>query len=122
MEKKARAVVQYGPEKLKELGDVPFAPDLVTDPDDKLMLQVAFTPMSLGRPLLMPPGVPADRLAAMRKALAATFADPDFIADGARIGLGLNAPRGGDELLQVIERAYRSPPAVIERLRKLNAP
>jgi len=121
-DKKARAVVQYGPEKLKELGDVPFAPDLVSDPDDKLMLQVAFTPMSLGRPLLMPPGVPSDRLAAMRKALSATFADPEFLAEGARIGLGLNAPRGGEELLQVIERAYRSPPHLIERLRKLNTP
>jgi tripartite-type tricarboxylate transporter receptor subunit TctC len=121
-DQKARAIVQYGPEKLKELGEVPFAPDLISDPEDKLMLQVAFTPLALGRPLLMPPGVPADRLAAMRKALSETFADPEFLADGAKIGLGLNAPRGGEELLQVIARAYRSPPQVIERLRKLNAP
>ena len=68
----------------------------------------------------MPPGVPADRVAAMRKALAETFADPEFLADGARIGLGLNAPRSGEELQRVIARAYGSPPRIIERLRKLN--
>jgi tripartite-type tricarboxylate transporter receptor subunit TctC len=121
-EKKAKAIVQYGPEKMKELGDVPFAPDLVNDPDDKLLLQVAFTPMALGRPLLMPPGVPADRVGAMRKALAETFADPDFLADGKKIGIEVNAPRGGDDLVKVIERAYQAPPRIIERLRKLNNP
>jgi tripartite-type tricarboxylate transporter receptor subunit TctC len=121
-DKKAKAIVQYGPERLKELGDVPFAPDLISNPDDKLLLQVASTPLALGRPLLMPPSVPTDRLAAMRKALADTFADPDFLAEGAKIGLGLNAPRSGEALLQEIERAYHSPPQVIARLRKLNNP
>ena len=56
----------------------------------------------------MPPGVPADRLAAVRKALAETFADPEFLADGAKLGLELNAPRSGEALLQVIERAYQA--------------
>jgi tripartite-type tricarboxylate transporter receptor subunit TctC len=121
-DKKAKAIVQYGPEKMKELGDVPFAPDLITDADDKLLLQVASTPLALGRPLLMPPGVPAERAAAVRTALAETFADPDFLADGAKLGLELNAPRSGEALLQVIERAYQSPPQIIERLRKLNNP
>jgi tripartite-type tricarboxylate transporter receptor subunit TctC len=121
-DKKAKAIVQYGPEKMKELGDVPFAPDLITDAADKLLLQVASTPLALGRPLLMPPGVPAERAAAVRTALAETFADPDFLADGAKLGLELNAPRSGEALLQVIERAYQSPPQIIERLRKLNNP
>src|ERR1700684_317404 len=53
----ARAIVQYGPGKLRALGDVPFAPDLVTDPADKALMQAAFAPLSIGRPLLLPPGV-----------------------------------------------------------------
>jgi tripartite-type tricarboxylate transporter receptor subunit TctC len=118
----ARAILQYGPEKLAALGDVPFAPDLVGNADDKLLLQAAFAPLSIGRPLVMPPGVDAARVAAMRQALAATFADPDFIADGQKIGLSLNDPRSGDELLRVIERAYQTPPAIVQRLRKLNTP
>ena len=41
-------------------------------------------PLALGRPLVMPPGVPAERLAAMRKAVMETFADPGFISESAR--------------------------------------
>ncbi len=121
-ERKAKAIVQYGPEELAALADVPFAPDLVNNPQDKQLMEVAFTPLALGRPLLMPPGVPADRVATMRQALMATFADPAFLADAKKIGLQVNSPRGGGELVQMIERAYRAPQQVIERLRKLNEP
>ena len=121
-DKTARAVIQYGPEKLKELADVPFAPDLVGNPDDKLLMQAAFAPLAIGRPLLMPPGVPADRVAAMRKALAETFADPEFLAEAAKIGLSVNDPRSGEDLLRVIEHAYDTPPQIVDRLRQLNNP
>jgi tripartite-type tricarboxylate transporter receptor subunit TctC len=121
-EKKAKAIVQYGPAKLPELGDVPFAPDLVTDPDDAQLLQLAFTPLALGRPLLLPPGVPAERIAALRQALMATFADPDFLADANKTGLQVNSPRSGDDLLRAIERAYHAPPEIVARLRQLNKP
>jgi tripartite-type tricarboxylate transporter receptor subunit TctC len=118
----ARAIVQYGPEKQPELGDVPFAPELVADADDKLLLQTAFAPLSVGRPLAMPPGVPADRVEAMRRALTETFADPAFLADAATIGISVNKPRTGAELLRVIENAYAAPAHIVERLRKLNNP
>jgi tripartite-type tricarboxylate transporter receptor subunit TctC len=121
-EKTAKAILQYGPEKLVELPDVPFAPDLVASDEDKLTMQAAFAPLALGRPFLIPPGVPAERVAALRAAFAATMADPEFLAEGERMGLGLNAPRTGAQIQEVMERAYQSPPAVIERLRQLNTP
>jgi tripartite-type tricarboxylate transporter receptor subunit TctC len=121
-EKTAKAILQYGPEKLAELADVPFAPDLVTSDEDKLTMQAAFAPLALGRPFLIPPGVPAERVAALRAAFAATMADAEFLAEGERMGLGLNAPRTGAQIQDVMERAYQSPPAVIERLRQLNTP
>src|SRR5437763_11514467 len=55
-QKTAKAIVQCGPEKLAELRDVPFAPDLVASDDDRLVMQAAFAPLALGRPFLMPPG------------------------------------------------------------------
>ena len=121
-DKTAKAIVQYGAEKLAELPDVPFAPDLVGHDGDRLVMQAAFAPLALGRPLLMPPGVVAERVAALRAAFAATMADPDFLAEGERVGLGLNAPRTGEQIQEVVERAYQSPPRVIDRLRQLNAP
>src|SRR5258705_3727111 len=121
-DKTAKAIVQYGAEKLAELPDVPFAPDLVANDGDRLVMQAAFAPLALGRPLLMPPGVAAERVAALRRAFAATMADPDFLAEGERVGLGLNAPRSGEQIQEGGERAYLSPPRVIDRLRQLNAP
>jgi tripartite-type tricarboxylate transporter receptor subunit TctC len=121
-DKTAKAIVQYGAEKLAELPDVPFAPDLVANDGDRLVMQAAFAPLALGRPLLTPPGVAAERVAALRAAFAATMADPDFLAEGERVGLGLNAPRSGEQIQEVVERAYQSPPRVIDRLRQLNAP
>jgi tripartite-type tricarboxylate transporter receptor subunit TctC len=121
-EKTAKAIVQYGPEKIAELADVPFAPDLVANDEDRLMMQAAFAPLALGRPFLMPPGLPTERVSALRQAFAATMTDPEFLAEGEKIGLGLNAPRRGEELQALMARTYASPPQVIDRLRQLNAP
>jgi tripartite-type tricarboxylate transporter receptor subunit TctC len=118
----ARPIVQYGPEKIAELPDVPFAPDLVGNDEDRLVMQAAFAPLALGRPFLAPPGIPAERATALRAAFAATIADAEFLAEAERIGLGLNAPRSGAELQELMERTYRSPPRVIDRLRQLNTP
>jgi tripartite-type tricarboxylate transporter receptor subunit TctC len=121
-DKTVRPIVQYGPAAQPELAGVPFAPDLVGDADTKVLLQTAFAPLSIGRPLLMPPDVAPDRVEAMRKALAATFADPDFLADAAKIGVSVNEPRSGAELLRVIESAYGAPPQIVSRLRQLDNP
>jgi len=118
----ARAIVQYGPQPRPELAGVPFAPDVAESAADKALLATAFAPLAVGRPLLMPPAVPAERVEAMRRALAETFADPAFLADADKIGVSVNEPRSGPELLRVIESAYAAPPDIIERLRKLNNP
>ena len=69
---------------------------------------------------MLPVCISDDEGAALRQALAETFADPDFVAEGEKIGLSLNDPRSGEELLRVIERAYALPPDIVDRLRKLN--
>jgi tripartite-type tricarboxylate transporter receptor subunit TctC len=119
-QKKIKPIVYYGPEKRSEFEGVAFARDVAGSEDDRILLDAAFAPLALGRPLVMPPGVPADRLAAMRKALMETFADPAFIAESARLSLGPNEPRGGDALQEVVARTYAAPARVLERLRKLH--
>src|SRR5215510_12835771 len=121
-EKTARAILQYGPQRPAELDDVPFAPDLVASDDDRLVMQAAFAPLALGRPFLVPPGVPSGRVVVLRRAFAATMADPDFLAEAQTMGLGVNAPRTGEQMQEVMDRVYRSPPRVIDRLRQLNVP
>jgi tripartite-type tricarboxylate transporter receptor subunit TctC len=120
--KLAKAILQIGPEKQPGLVDVPSALDFVSNPDDRQLMLAAVATQALGRPLVMTPGVPADRVAAMRKALTDTFTDSDFQAAAKKIGLIVNAPRTGQQLQDVITQAYASPPAVVDRLRKLSNP
>jgi len=118
-DKKVRIIVQYGPQKQPELGDTPFLPDLLTKAEDKSLAQVAFAGLALGRPFLMPPGVPADRVAIMRKALMDVFADRDFIAEAEKLQLSVSSVRTGEQLQKEISDAYKSPPELVARLRRL---
>ena len=119
-QKKIKALLQYGPEKRAELAGVPSARDAANSNDDRILLDAAFAPLALGRPLVMPPGVPADRLAALRKAVMETFADPGFISESARLSLGPSEPHNGEALQEVVARTYAAPPGVLERLRRLH--
>jgi tripartite-type tricarboxylate transporter receptor subunit TctC len=107
---------------LKELPDVPFATDLMGSDDDRLLMRAAVAAPALGRPFVAPPDLPADRLAALREAVMAAFADPEFMAAADKMGLLVNAPRSGPQLQEAIALAYATPPRVVERLRKLNNP
>ena len=122
-DKKVRMLVQMGPEKEMDIADVPFLLDLVTNPEDRQLVEAATAPLSVGRPYMFPPGVPAERVEAMRAALAATFKDKVFTDEAARAGLDVRKPRSGAALQDLIARIYReTPPALVERLRRLNNP
>ncbi len=117
--KSVNFVVQYGPEKVRELPDVPFLRDIITKPDDRTLLIAAEGPLTLGRPYLMPPGVAADRVAAMRKAFQDTMKDPLFQADANKQKLDVSSPRKGEELQKELETIYKTPPHIVERLRRI---
>jgi tripartite-type tricarboxylate transporter receptor subunit TctC len=119
-QKKINILVQLGMEKEKALGNTPFALDLAKNESDRKLMIAAFAPLSSGRPYLTPPGVPGERVAALRKAMHDTFRDPDFVAESERRRLGVDGPRSGEELQALIEQVYsKTPSDVVERLRKL---
>ena len=114
-----RLIVQYGPQPEPDYPDVPFAPDQVTDPDTRALMQAGFALLAVGRPYAMPPGVPADRLAAMRQAFADTIHDPAVVEEGKRLGLRVDRGQTFDRLNDVIAAAYATPPRIVEALRQL---
>ncbi len=122
-DKLVKILVQMGLEKEPAIPEAPFALDLVSDPDDRLLMVAAFAPLQTGRPYLLPPGVPAERVAAMRQALIDTFKDPDFVVEAEKRGLGVNSPRSGKELQDLLEQVYtKTPPHIVARLRKISSP
>jgi tripartite-type tricarboxylate transporter receptor subunit TctC len=70
-----------------------------------------------GRPYLVPPGVPPDRVTALRAALAAMVKDPALLDDAKKIGLDIG-PMGGEELQALVARLYALPPRIIERAKQ----
>lgn len=114
-----KLIVQYGPEPEAAIRDVPYALDLVKDPDKRRLVKAAAAPLGLGRPFAAPPGVPTDRVAYLRGALAETFADPEYLADIAQLGLPINRVQSGEALQRVIDDVWHMPDADKARLRGL---
>jgi tripartite-type tricarboxylate transporter receptor subunit TctC len=112
----ARILFQYGAAPHPDLKAVPFGSDLVTNSDDKTLLAAAGAPLAAGRPIAAPPAIPADRLAALRAAMTATFKDPQFIADCDKQGIECTDTRSGLELEARINDAYAVPVAIKRRL------
>jgi tripartite-type tricarboxylate transporter receptor subunit TctC len=119
---KVQYILQYGPVNEVALGSAPNAMDLLSTATDKALLQAAIAPLALGRPFLMPPGIPADRVAVMQKAMMETFTDPEFLAQAKALKLGLNTARSGDEARQVVDQAYATSSDIVERLRSIAVP
>ncbi len=116
-EGKIRFLFQYGGSgPHPELKDVPLGVELLNTEADKTLLIVAGAPLGLGRPFGVPPGIPADRLAALRAALLATFKDQAFIADCNKQRLECADPKSGEELSALVSRAYSAPADVRKRL------
>jgi tripartite-type tricarboxylate transporter receptor subunit TctC len=118
---KVKLLLQYGPQRQQGLDAVPFIMDLVTAVEDRALLQAGFASLALGRPYLMPPGVPEDRVALMRQAFLDTFNDEAFRRDANRIGLDATDPRSGEELQAIINETYAIPADVVTRLRALTS-
>ena len=121
-QKKVKYIVQYGPEKEPDAGDTPTVEQFLTKQEDKLLLKAAIAPLALGRPYLMPPGVPADRVAMMQKAMMDTFKDKDFLAEAEKLNLGINVPQSADDIKKLVDEAYATPPDVLKRLREIAQP
>jgi tripartite-type tricarboxylate transporter receptor subunit TctC len=116
-DKKVRIIAQIsspeGDPKLNEMG-VPRIWDYVKSEDDRKTLSVIFSQLDFGRPYVLPPGVPADRVEAYRKAFDATMKDPEFLAEAAKIKLNID-PLPGAEVQKIVEQIYATPPEQVER-------
>jgi tripartite-type tricarboxylate transporter receptor subunit TctC len=118
-DKKINLIVQYGPQKEPEIADVPSVAEHLTREDDQLLLRAAIAPLALGRPFLLPPHVPADRVGFLQKAFMETIADPAFRDEADKLKLGLNVARSPEDMKRIVDEAYATPPAIIERLRHI---
>ena len=93
-DKLLNVIVQLALEKLPELPDVPAALDIVKDAAQEARADLILLRQETGRPVAAPPGVPEDRLAALRRAFDATMKDPAFIAEAEKLQLEIEPMTG----------------------------
>jgi len=116
-EKKINVLMQIALEKDKEFAHVPFALDFVKNDADRAVMQLYLTQKTIARPVIAPPGVPADRVEALRSAFAALAADQQFLADAAKAKLDV-APVPGPEVDKVIAMITSASEETAQRLQK----
>ncbi len=106
---------------LKAAG-VPLSMDFAKTPQQKQAMEVFLQQGSISRPFFLPPGVPADRVAALRKSFLEVLADPELVAEATKASLDI-APQTGEEVQKLIDKLYATPPDLIAFLRKgMSAP
>ena len=113
-EHKIRIILQTAPERTAELPDAPALPELGTTPQDKQVYQLYASGSAIGRSVIAPPGLPADRAQALRSAFEAMVRDADFIADLQKTNVELD-PLPGERVQELIVRTLNVPAAVRER-------
>ena len=110
-------LVQVGPGE-KELAGVPNMRDLVTTDDQRRMLDFMEAPAYVGHGFFAPPGTPADRVAALKKAFVATVNDPAFRAEAKKRRMIVN-PVSAEKIQSVINRAMATPEPLLAKFRQM---
>lgn len=115
-DKTVRLLVQWGIKKLPEIGDVPSIFDYVKTDSDRAAVKLVVARLEYGRPFFLPPGVPADRVEALRRAFDATVKDAGFVAEAKQEKIDLD-PLTGEETQKLIDEVSHTPADVVARVR-----
>lgn len=116
-DRKIDLILQIALRKHPDYPDVPLALDFVKDPSDRKVMELIFSRQEIAFPYAAPPGVPADRLAALRKGFADTLRDQAFVQEAEKMGLEVS-PVSGEEVLRILTQAYATAPELVERARQ----
>jgi hypothetical protein len=122
-DKKVSLILQLGARKAPEISeymgyDVPLASEIAKNEDDRMVIELLTSGEVIGRPLVTTPGVPMDRVTALRRAFDAAMKDAEFLVEAEKVGLELN-PITGEELQAAVERILAAKPSAIERLQAI---
>lgn len=111
-------IIAYAGPVTPELAHIPHLQTIAKNEADKRVLELVFSGSYLGRPVLTTPGVPADRVQALRDAFDATVRDPEFLEAARQANVEVQPIRGVD-MQKVVERVMATPPDLAARAKQL---
>jgi tripartite-type tricarboxylate transporter receptor subunit TctC len=109
---KLNILFQMSLKKHPELPDVPLVTDFAETKKEREVLRLLFARQTMGRPFVTPAGVPEERVATLRQAMADTVRDPAFLAEAEKQGLGIDFV-SGEEIQEIVTEAYQYPDDVV---------
>ncbi len=110
-------IMQAGLKRNKEIADVPLLQDLLDDPEAKKVMEYGSLVAGIGRSLIAPPGVPADRIAYLRSVFDKMVRDPEMIELATKRRLELD-PTSGADLQKIVDRIINAPKDLIDKAAK----
>ena len=85
--------------------------------ENRRVMELIYSSETFGRPYMMSPGVPVDRVTVLRKAFMETMRDQELLAEAQRIGLVID-PISGEELQALAEKLFATPVAIVEQAKQ----
>lgn len=110
-------VLQFAFTRHPDLKDIPLLNEFAKTDGERAQMELLVSRQVMGRPFFLPPGVPADRVAVLRKAFMDTLDDPEVKVMSSQGKLEVN-PVSGEEVQALVQKLLKTPPEVIESLRK----
>jgi tripartite-type tricarboxylate transporter receptor subunit TctC len=116
----ARILMQTGKTRDPRLADVPTIYELMneykTAEPERRLLPLVMAATDFGRPIVAPPGFPADKIKIFREAFMKAMNDPELLAEAKRKNYDI-APTSGEELEALAKQVLSQPPEVVERVK-----
>jgi tripartite-type tricarboxylate transporter receptor subunit TctC len=109
-------LVQQGDEKIKDLPNVPLAEDIATTPVNKALVKAITAPSVISKSFTAPPGIPADRLKALREAFVKAWKDPTLIEEATKAKIDI-APKDGAAVEKIVNELLGYDKATIDTLK-----
>jgi tripartite-type tricarboxylate transporter receptor subunit TctC len=115
-DKSIQFIIQFGPKPDPNVPGVPLARELGKTAEATAILDFVSASVAVGWPIATTPDVPADRVAALRRAFDATLADEDFVREAKQQAIEIN-PLSGSELEQIVDSVLNAPQDIRDKAR-----
>ncbi len=115
-DKKVRILLQFSLERHQEMKDVPTAIEIAETDEQRAIFRAVLNATEIGKPFFTTPGVPAERVEALRRAFDKMVKDPAFKAEFDKAKVELN-PRSGEELQKLVQELVSMPPELLAKVK-----
>jgi tripartite-type tricarboxylate transporter receptor subunit TctC len=117
-EKKIFILVQFALKRDPELADIPTAIELTKKEEDKAVMTFLSADIPISRAYVTTPGVPADRVNALRRAFDATMKDPEFVAEAKKFNMDMR-PSTGEQAQRYSDLIANTPAPILKRAKAI---